>query len=290
MGFTLLILAGGLGSRFNGAKQLHGIGPNGELLMEYSIYDAIKNGCEKVIILSNHECIPELQVKLTYLHSKIKIYFVDQFKFDPNYPNYRKRPWGTGHAVLSCSKFISEPFLLINADDFYGHDAYVSAKQMMNHIDFQNYGMIAYKLENTLSKFGGVSRGVCSTRQNELVDVKEYTNISLEGNIIKCDQKDAGINKNQLVSMNLWVLNPSIFAYLNKAFEIFYDSNKDKASEELFLPTVINNLIKDKQLMVRLNSTEASWFGLTYAKDLDQAKASISLLINREEYPVNIEL
>ena len=90
--------------------------------------------------------------------------------------------------------------------------------------------------------------------------------------------------------MNLWVLNPSIFAYLNKAFEIFYDSNKDKASEELFLPTVINNLIKDKQLMVRLNSTEASWFGLTYAKDLDQAKASISLLINREEYPVNIEL
>lgn len=290
MTFTLLILAGGLGSRFNGTKQLHGIGPNGELLMEYSIHDAIKNGCTKVIILSNNKCIPELKIKLSYLTSKIKVNYVDQFKFDPDYPNYRKRPWGTGHAVLSCSKFISEPFLLINADDFYGHDAYVSAKQMMDHIDFQNYGMIAYKLENTLSKFGGVSRGVCNTRQNELVDVKEYTNISLEGNIIKCDQKDAGINKDQLVSMNLWVLNPSIFAYLNKAFKIFYDSNKDKASEELFLPTVINNLIKDKQLMVRLNSTEASWFGLTYAKDLDQAKASISLLINREEYPVNIEL
>ena len=150
--------------------------------------------------------------------------------------------------------------------------------------------MIAYKLENTLSEFGGVSRGVCNTRQNELVDVKEYTNISLEDNIIKCDQTDARINKDHLVSMNLWVLNPSIFAYLNKAFEIFYDSNKDKASEELFLPTVINNLIKGKQLMVRLNSTEASWFGLTYVKDLDQAKASISLLINRGEYPVNIEL
>ena len=290
MDFTLLILAGGLGSRFNGTKQLHGVGPNGELLMEYSIHDAIKNGCTKVIVLSNHECIPELQVKLTYLHSKIKIDFVDQFKFDPDYPNYRKRPWGTGHAVLSCSKFISEPFLLINADDFYGRDAYVSAKQMMDQIDFQNYGMIAYKLENTLSRYGGVSRGICKTRQNELVDIKEYTNISLEGKIIKCDQKDDGINKDLLVSMNLWVLSPSIFGHLNKAFEIFYDSNKDKASEELFLPTVINDLIKRKHLMVRLNSTEASWFGLTYAKDLDQAKASISLLINSGEYPKNIEL
>ncbi len=290
MGFTLLILAGGLGSRFNGTKQLHGIGPNGELLMEYSIHDAIKNGCSKVVVLSNHKCIPELQIKLNYLTSKIKIDYVDQFKFDPSYPKYRKRPWGTGHAVLSCAEFISETFLLINADDFYGHDAYFRAKQMVRHIDFQNYGMIAYKLENTLSKFGGVSRGICNTHDNQLLDVKELLGIAFHEKIITCDEKNIELDGTQLVSMNLWILNPSVFRHLKKIFEVFYNANKDNKSEELFLPTVINNLIRNEHLSVRVTSTDTSWFGLTYAEDLDQVKTSISSLINRGEYPPNIEL
>lgn len=290
MGFTLLILAGGLGSRFNGTKQLQGIGPNGELLMEYSIHDAIKNGCSKVVVLSNHKCIPELQIKLNYLTSKIKIDYVDQFKFDPSYPKYRKRPWGTGHAVLSCAEFISEPFLLINADDFYGHDAYFRAKQMVRHIDFQNYGMIAYKLENTLSKFGGVSRGICNTHDNQLLDVKELLGIAFHEKIITCDEKNIELDGTQLVSMNLWILNPSVFRHLKKIFEVFYNANKYNKSEELFLPTVINNLIRNEHLSVRVTSTDASWFGLTYAEDLDQVKTSISSLINRGEYPPNIEL
>lgn len=289
MTFTLLILAGGLGSRFNGTKQLHGIGPNGELLMEYSIHDAIKNGCSKVVVLSNHKCIPELKIKLSYLTSKIKVDYVDQFKFDPSYPKYRKKPWGTGHAVLSCAKFISEPFLLINADDFYGHDAYFKAKEMMGHIDFQNYGMIAYKLENTLSKFGGVSRGLCHTHDNELLDVKEQLGIEFHDKIITCDEKNAELDGTQLVSMNLWILNPSVFRHLKKAFEAFHNINKNNKSEELFLPAVINDLIRNEHLSVRVNTTDASWLGLTYAEDLDQVKASISSLINRGEYPSNIE-
>ncbi|MDB3904881.1 NTP transferase domain-containing protein [Crocinitomicaceae bacterium] len=289
MTFTLLILAGGLGSRFNGTKQLHGIGPNGELLMEYSIHDAIKNGCSKVVVLSNHKCIPELKIKLSYLTSKIKVDYVDQFKFDPAYPNYRRRPWGTGHAVLSCAKLISEPFLLINADDFYGHDAYLKAKQILRHIDFQTYGMIAYKLKNTLSNFGSVSRGVCITHDDELLDVNELMGIKFHDKIITCDQKNVELDGTQFVSMNLWILNPSIFIYLKKAFEVFYDINKDAESEELFLPTVINDLIKGEHLSVCVSPTDSSWFGLTYAKDIVEAKISVSALINKGEYPLNIE-
>ena len=290
MEFTLLILAGGLGTRFKGKKQLHGVGPNGQLLLEYSIYDAIQEGCTKIVILTIQECIPQLKLKLNYLESKVDIHFVDQYKFDPNYPNYRKRPWGTGHAVLSCTKYISEPFLLINADDFYSHDAYVKAKQMMRHVDFQNYGMIAYKLENTLSKFGGVSRGICNTHDNELLDVKEHLGIKFHDKIITCDQKNIELDGTQLVSMNLWILNPSVFSHLKKVFEAFYNVNKNSRSEELFLPTVINDLMMEEHLSVRVIPTDASWFGLTYEKDLDQVKTSISLLINRGEYPPNIEL
>ena len=211
MDFTLLILAGGLGSRFNGSKQLHGIGPNGELLMEYSIHDAIKNGCSKVVILSNHKCIPELKIKLSYLTSKIKVDYVDQFKFDPDYPNYRKRPWGTGHAVLACASHIKGLFMVVNTDDFYGDEAYFNGVKLMQELNEDEFGLIAYRLVNTLSENGGVSRGICHTDNNQLISISECTNIEMNNGKLSSSDKAIEMNTDQLVSMNLWVFQDSIF-------------------------------------------------------------------------------
>ena len=148
MSFTLVVLAGGLGSRFKGNKQIEGIGPNGEFLMEYSIYDAIRNGCSKVIILSNHYCVPLLQKHLHYLKNEVELVLVNQYEYDPNYPHYRKRPWGTGHAVLSCKEHVTNTFLLINADDFYGLQSYDKAKELLMNMD--QYGLVAFELVKTL--------------------------------------------------------------------------------------------------------------------------------------------
>ena len=135
MSFSLVVLAGGLGSRFNGNKQIEGLGPNGEFLMEYSIYDAIRIGCSKVIVLSNHHCIALLEKQLNYLKDQVELVFVNQYEFDPNFPSYRKRPWGTGHAVLSCKDYISNSFLLINADDFYGVQSYDKANELLLNME-----------------------------------------------------------------------------------------------------------------------------------------------------------
>ena len=151
MSFTLLILAGGLGSRFNGSKQIEGIGPNGELLLEYSIYDALRQGCSKIVILSNPECIPKLQLKLNYLTAKVNIVYVNQYEHDPNYPKFRKRPWGTAHAVLSTENYIDENFIIINADDFYGQASYEIAKELFKSINESRYGLLTYHLSETLS-------------------------------------------------------------------------------------------------------------------------------------------
>lgn len=285
MNFTLLILAGGLGSRFNGAKQLHGIGPNGELLMEYSIYDAINEGCSKIVILANQECIPKLQLKLNYLDSKVDIHFVDQYKFDPNYPNYRKRPWGTGHAVLSCEGLIENSFVIINADDFYGRQSYTKSKKLLNQVDSANYGMVTYQLGNTLSDFGGVSRGICEVKEDLLYSIKEYTNIELKNNQLICNENECNLDKSQLVSMNMWVLEKSIFNHLHTFFDSFYKRNHQDEQAELYLPSVINKLILNGAVSVKHSNTECKWFGLTYSKDLSSASSILNTYIASGSYP-----
>ena len=289
MDFTLLILAGGLGSRFNGSKQLHGIGPNGELLMEYSIHDAIKNGCSKVVILSNHKCIPELKIKLSYLTSKIKVDYVDQFKFDPDYPNYRKRPWGTGHAVLACASHIKGLFMVVNTDDFYGDEAYFNGVKLMQELNEDEFGLIAYRLVNTLSENGGVSRGICHTDNNQLISISECTNIEMNNGKLSSSDKAIEMNTDQLVSMNLWVFQDSIFSEFKKAFDDFYKKNEHSETLELYLPNVINQLIKNHKYNVKINSTNSSWFGLTYLSDLAPSKEKLKNLIELGAYPSILE-
>ena len=288
MSFTLLILAGGLGSRFNGSKQIEGIGPNGELLLEYSIHDALRQGCSKIVILSNPECIPKLQLKLNYLRTKVNIVYVNQYEHDPNYPNFRKRPWGTAHAVLSTENYIDENFIIINADDFYGQASYEIAKELFNSINESRYGLVTYHLSETLSEFGGVSRGICSITNSQLVSISEHTNIYMKNRRIISNENQTGLSLNDLVSMNMWVFSTSVFKFLRASFDSFHRSNQFDEKAELYLPEVVNALLKKAMVSVEIKTTDAEWFGLTYSDDLPRAKKMIIDAIDKETYPINM--
>ncbi len=288
MSFTLLILAGGLGSRFNGSKQIEGIGPNGELLLEYSIHDALRQGCSKIVILSNPECIPKLQLKLNYLTDKVNIVYVNQYEHDPNYPNFRKRPWGTAHAVLSTENYIDENFIIINADDFYGQASYEIAKELFKSINESRYGLVTYHLSETLSEFGGVSRGICSITNSQLVSISEHTNIYMKNRRITSNENQTGLSLNDLVSMNMWVFSTSVFKFLRTSFDSFHRSNQFDEKAELYLPEVVNALLKKSMVSVEIKTTDAEWFGLTYSDDLPRAKKMIIDAIDNETYPINM--
>ncbi|RCL74958.1 MAG: nucleotidyltransferase [Flavobacteriales bacterium] len=288
MSFTLLILAGGIGSRFNGSKQIEGIGPNKELLLEYSIHDAIRQGCSKIVILSNPECIPKLQLKLNYLTDKVNIVYVNQYEHDPNYPNFRKRPWGTAHAVLSTENYIDENFIIINADDSYGQASYQKAKELVKSINESRYGLVTYHLSETLSEFGGVSRGICSITNSQLVSISEHTNIYMKNRRITSNENQTGLSSNDLVSMNMWVFSTSVFKYLRASFNSFYQINQFDEKAELYLPEVINALLNKSMVSVEIKTTDAEWFGLTYSDDLPRAKKMIIDAIDKETYPINM--
>ncbi len=297
---TLLILAAGMGSRYGGLKQLDQVGPSGETIIDYSIYDAIRAGFGKVIFIIK-EAIED-DFKETFverLKDKIAIDYVFQETWmvpeGVTIPDNRSKPWGTGHAVMMADGKIHEPFAVINADDFYGRGAFETLagyyKDWTPELS-ADYCMVGYRLANTLSEFGAVSRGVCEPDEKSfLVDVVERTQIARSGaDIAYKDEKEQQVvlPGDTIVSMNFWGFTPSLFGFLNTGFEAFIRKNAENLKAEFFIPSVVNDLIKSKQATVRILHCEEKWFGMTYREDRETVVKSIRELVEQGVYPENL--
>jgi UTP-glucose-1-phosphate uridylyltransferase len=313
MSSALIVLAAGMGSRYGGLKQLDALGPNGEKLLEYSIYDAIQAGFEKVVFVIRHHFEKDFREAITNkFDKKVSIDFAYQetesLPAPYKSPATREKPWGTGHAVLVAADKVDTPFAVINADDFYGALGYRLLAEYLTNISKQKtdeYCMVGFVLRNTLSDFGTVSRGVCHCdRNNYLQTVVERTKIQkAENRIFYVDEngKEQDLTGEEFVSMNMWGFTPSFFRLLKDQFSAFLEKNMNDAKAEFFLPTAVDNLIKEGKARVKLlesktewfsakakekeKKTDDLWFGLTYKEDKSTVTKSIQKLIDQGKYP-----
>ena len=286
---TLLVMAAGMGSRYGGLKQLDAVGPSDETIIDFSVYDAIRAGYNKVVFIIREDFEKQFKEKISNQYQdKIEVEIVYQDLHDlPNSfscPKDRSKPWGTGHAILAARNVISEPFAAINGDDFYGRESF---KIISDHYSSMNSGfaMAAFQLDKTLSDYGSVSRGICEQNLNQLVTVVETHGIkkSSAGNI-ECD-RDILLLGNELVSMNMWGFMPSIFDHLEKMFNEFLDENISDLKSEFLIPSVVNDLIEKNIEKVQVLKTKSTWFGVTYIEDKPFVKNQIKELIQTGIYP-----
>ncbi len=289
-------MAGGMGSRYGGLKQVDSFGPNNESILDYSIYDAVKAGFTKVVILASPKLKKYFEDKyLQIFKNKIEC-DLDIVIQDPNYglgsytlPNTREKPWGTGHAVLCCENFIDNSFSIINADDFYGRGAFYKILETLKFIESNNIqsSIVSYLIENTLSEFGGVSRGVCETENNTLLSIKETHELQENDNVVigKYDNETVYHKLGTQVAMNLIGFQKTIFEKLNNDFSIFLSDNINDPKKEFLIPDVVNDLIEDK---VHVEKTDESWFGVTYQEDKKLVTKKIKELIEIGKYPNNL--
>lgn len=295
---TLLILAAGMGSRYGGLKQVEPVGPNGETIMDYSIYDAVKAGFGKIVFVIRKSFAPEFKEKFqNRFPDNIKMEYVCQELEDLpegfSVPEDREKPWGTAHAILVTKNSINEPFCAINADDFYGFNAFhVMADFLRQSSNPREYAMVGYTLENTLSDFGSVSRGVCEVDEKGLLkSIVETTKIERkEDKIIAADpaggEKD--LSGKETVSMNMWGFKPSLYQTLEAEFVRFLESSIRKPKAEMFIPSVVFDMIREQKAIVKVLKTDAQWFGVTYREDTPFAVKNIKTLIEKGDYPEKI--
>jgi len=297
---TLVILAAGMGSRYGGLKQVDPIGPSGETILDYSVYDAIRAGFGKVVFVIRREIekdFRELFIDRFRVHIEIDWVFQETGNLPDGFsaPEGRTKPWGTGHAVLMAAGKVKEPFAVINADDFYGYDAF---KTLSDYFGSQektgsnNYAMVAYELQNTLSDFGTVSRGVCIADENGwLKSVTERTQIERIGETIV--YREPSGNEVQLtdktpVSMNFWGFTPGFFQHLEEQFIDFMNTNNGNLKSEFYIPSVVDKLIKNGKEKVRVLSNSGQWFGITYREDKPMVISKINELVNAGSYPASL--
>jgi NDP-sugar pyrophosphorylase family protein len=291
---TLLILAAGMASRYGSMKQIEAFGPEGETIMDYSIFDAIRAGFDKVVFIIRKEFAEDFKkIFETRLKGKIEINYAFQ-DLDDNtegftIPADRKKPWGTAHAVLSAMENVNEPFAVINADDFYGRDAFEKAAQFLTQqVNPQTYSLIGYELPKTLSENGTVSRGVCEVDENNnLISVNERTKIYKEGDAIVYEDEEGKheVSSDSKVSMNFWCFDLSVFSYIKNLFQQFLKDNINNPKAEFFIPIVGDAFIKEKGGSIKVIPTSSQWFGVTYKEDAPGVKQSIEKLIEAGEYP-----
>ena len=291
---TLVIMAAGIGSRFGtGIKQLTPVGPNGEIIIDYSINDAIEAGFNKIVFIIRKDIEEEFKNVIGNKISKIcKVEYVFQEKENLpegySVPEGRTKPWGTGQAVLSCKGIVNEPFVVINADDYYGKEAFIKMHNFLSkhYNDKFNYCMAGFILKNTLSENGGVTRGVCQIdSSNMLIDIKETSNIIKKDTGAIIETTNERIDDESYVSMNMWGLTPEFIDILEKEFIEFLNNISDNPlKSEYLLPIIIDKLIKNNEANVKLLETKDKWFGVTYAEDKDFVIKSFKELINKGIY------
>ena len=291
---TLLILAAGMASRYGSMKQIESFGPAGETIMDYSIYDAIEAGFGKVVFIIRKEFADSFKsIFEPRLKGKIEVDYVYQdlnsYIGSHTVPAERSKPWGTAHAVLCSKEVVKEPFAVINADDFYGRDAFQKAYSFLtNDCNDTVWSIIGYELLRTLSDHGTVNRGVCQVdNQGNLASIVERLNISKKGDAIVCEdgQDPHEISMDSKVSMNFWCFNPAVFDYSQKLFIEFLDKNVNTPKSEFFIPIVADEFIQSGTGVIKVIPTSADWFGVTYKEDAPAVKASIDELVASGQYP-----
>ncbi|HAK00338.1 MAG TPA: nucleotidyltransferase [Bacteroidales bacterium] len=300
MNLTLLVLAAGKGSRYGGMKQLDQVGPSGETIMDYSVYDAIRAGFNKVVFVIRRSFEAEFrEVFVNRLKDKIQVELVfqelDNLPMNTPFSPEREKPWGTGHAIWVAREHIHGPFAVINADDFYGASAYQTmATYLLDHVakTTELYAMAGYQLEKTLSEHGHVSRGICTVDDNGfLVDVKEHNAIQrIEGGriaIVEGERKKR-LNPDDIVSMNFWGFAPDIFAKLEEKLLFFLKVNANDLKAEFFIPKVVDEFISSGKIKVRVLPCDASWFGVTYRQDKEMVVEALIQLVASGDYPDNL--
>lgn len=290
---TLLVLAAGLGSRYGGLKQIDPVGPGGETIMDYSIYDAMRAGFGKLVFVIRRDIeAPFRETIGARFEQRLPVEYVFQelAQVPPGFsvPGNRTKPWGTGQAILSGSEVIHEPFAAINVDDFYGANSFQALGEHLR-TGGRDFAMVGFVLRNTLSEFGSVARGACRVDTEAFLQtMTELTKIERDGDAAKYTDNDGLLRKlggEETVSMNMWGFTPALFGQLREQFAAFLKMNGQNEKSEFYIPTVVNALIQTGQARCRVLRTEDSWFGVTYREDRPRVIERVRALITRGDYP-----
>jgi len=311
MSLTLAVLAAGIGSRYGGLKQMDPVGPAGEFIIDYSIHDAILAGFDKVVFIIRPEidndfrktigARVEKRVKVEYVFQELQsclpradIYCTGCFEDDLcdfQIPPERKKPWGTGHAVLVCRDVVAEPFGVINADDFYGRRSFEVLASFLRSTAAEPdlYGMVGFMLNNTLSEHGTVARGICRADGTGFLEsIKECTKIGRDGDKLSCETPGMELSGTEITSMNMWGFKASVFTRLQREFGVFLKTAAGNSKAEFYISDVTSILLKKHEARVKVLKTESSWFGITYPEDKQTVVDAVQKLIDEKVYPPNL--
>lgn len=292
---TLVIMAAGMGSRYGGLKQLDPVGPNGETLLEYSIFDAIQAGFGKVVFVIRHDFENEFKEQVgSKFTDKIEVQYAFQsleaLPAEFHVPKGRTKPWGTGQAVLACKDLINAPFCVQNADDFYGAAAYQTIAHGFQSLEPGESCMVGYRLKNTLSPFGSVSRGVCKIENGYLSEVNERTQIETNDGVIQFIENDAATDMtgDEIVSMNFWGFAPEFFQTLEEKFIKFLTAKGSELKSEWYIPDIVTRMMNNGETKIKILSSDAQWFGVTYPADRPAVVAALKAMHTAGHYPAKL--
>jgi NDP-sugar pyrophosphorylase family protein len=285
---TILVMAAGMGSRYGGLKQLDAVGPSGETIIDYSVYDAIQAGFNKVVFIIRKDFESQFKSQITDKYAgqiQVEFAFQELNALPDGFlcPEGREKPWGTGHAILAAETLIREPFVVINGDDYYGRESFNVVSNYYNN-GADNFSMVAFQLDKTLSVFGSVTRGLCTVMDGALETVVETENLQQTKDGVSSN-RDIQLYGSEPVSMNMWGFTPIIFDYLNEMIIEFLEREGHEMKSEFLIPSVINNLIQSGRESVHVLRSSASWFGVTYKDDKPYVMGEIQRLINLGVYP-----